>query len=102
MTCVLVLRKDPGGGGKGRGSWSPSKTRLVEPEFLDVDPTLQQEVMLQWSKGVEVGGERLENKAINVIGCLDRGQSENRRRLIKRALLRCPLVGGGWRSPAEG
>ena len=28
----------------------------------------------------ERGVERVENKAINVIGCLDRGQSEDRRR----------------------
>lgn len=32
----------------------------------------------------EKGVERVENKAINVIGCLDRGQREDRRREGKR------------------
>lgn len=32
----------------------------------------------------EKGVERVENKAINVIGCLDRGQNEDRRRERER------------------
>ena len=40
-------------------------------------PILQEEVMRWWR---ERGVERVENKAINVIGCLDRGQREDRRR----------------------
>lgn len=43
--------------------------------------------------GWGVAVERLENKAINVIGCLDRGQSKDRRRPVKRrGLPWCPLV----------
>lgn len=48
-------------------------------------------VELEGGWGVAV--ERLENKAINVIGCLDRGQSKDRRRPVKRrGLPWCPLV----------
>lgn len=51
----------------------------------------------------EEGVERVENKAINVIGCLDRGQGEDRRREGKKNKKRegeiafkpfkCPLEG---------
>lgn len=62
---------------------------LVSPGFLDVTHTAGgggSDAVVE-GKGVE----RVENKAINVIGCLDRGQSEDRRR-----------AGGGREEQKEG
>lgn len=58
--------------------WRPPKTSLWarQPWIPGCYPYCRR----KWCDGGGKGVERVENKAINVIGCLDRGQSEDRRR----------------------
>lgn len=60
----------------GAGCLPKHLSGLVSPGFLDVAHTAGGSDVVVEGKGAE----RVENKAINVIGCLDRGQSEDRRR----------------------